>query len=178
MERTAGDATSELALIRAALARLQKHLDPDETGESPDEASEVLRSGEDDELPLSPVQFARLIYRFRRARDRAFGEIFGEPAWDILLDLYVAGTERRTVSVTSACIASASPQTTALRWLTRLSEEGLIERRVDPADARRIYVQLTTRGRETIDTQLRAMLRTLAAAYGIIGMGRENAPQT
>ena len=39
-------------------------------------------------------------------------ELFGEPAWDILLDLYIANVENKPVSVSSACIGSAAPPTT------------------------------------------------------------------
>jgi hypothetical protein len=36
-------------------------------------------------------------------------ELFKDPAWDILLDLYVARADGRGISVSSACIASGAP---------------------------------------------------------------------
>lgn len=69
-----------------------------------------------------------------------------EPAWDILLDLFIAQGEGKTVSVSSACIGSASPPTTGLRWLGVLADEGLIVRENDPADHRRVLVRLTPAG--------------------------------
>ena len=99
------------------------------------------------------VQMARLAYAKRRKRGAIFGdpELIGEPARDILLDLYIAHSEDKPVSVSSACIGSASPPTTGLRWLSILTEQGLVERRQDPRDQRRVLVQLTERALEAMD---------------------------
>ena len=89
-------------------------------------------------------------YRDRRRRSTIFGDdtLFGEPAWDILLDLFVAGERGNRVAVTSACIGSGVPSTTALRWLSVLETRGLIEREYDNQDARRSFVRLTAQGRK------------------------------
>jgi len=109
---------------------------------------------------LSPTQrrkvfadMARATYAKRRKRSAIFGdpELFGEPAWDILLDLYIAQAEEKPVSVSSACIGSASPPTTGLRWLGVLAEQGLIEREHDPEDQRRVLVHLTEKGLGAMD---------------------------
>jgi hypothetical protein len=94
------------------------------------------------------AELAREMYRNRRLRAKIFGSeaLFGEPAWDILLDLFVAAKDGRRVSVMSACIGSAVPSTTALRWIAALEREELIIREDDPEDARRTYVMLTERG--------------------------------
>jgi hypothetical protein len=43
------------------------------------------------DVPAPVVEEARRHYRLRRMRDQEFGPaLFGEPAWDILLDLYIA----------------------------------------------------------------------------------------
>lgn len=92
------------------------------------------------------LRHARRTYRNRRTRGALFGDeaLFGEPAWDILLDLFIAAKEGKRVPVTSACIGAAVPTTTALRWLTILEERGLVLREADPSDARRIFVRLST----------------------------------
>lgn len=89
--------------------------------------------------------WAKTEYHERMMRRDTFEQsyIMGEPAWDILLDLCVAEIERRQVSVTSACIASGVPVTTALRWLALLEQDALIERKADPLDKRRTMVRIS-----------------------------------
>jgi DNA-binding MarR family transcriptional regulator len=88
---------------------------------------------------------AAAIYRFRRRRDALFGKgLFADPAWDILLDLYVAHAANRRVCVSSACIAASAPATTALRWIKVLERAGLIIRSSDAEDARIVYVSLSS----------------------------------
>jgi hypothetical protein len=44
-------------------------------------------------------------------REQFFGpDLFADPAWDILLDLYAARLEQQRVAVSSLCIAAAVPQ--------------------------------------------------------------------
>lgn len=96
------------------------------------------------------------VLQARRSRTRIFGEdacLFGEPAWDILLDLYVQPATR-PVSVSSACIASGVPDTTALRWLDQLKRRDLIRRFADPNDRRRHFVSLAPRGHSLVEAWL------------------------
>lgn len=91
------------------------------------------------------LRHARRTYRNRRSRATVFGDenLFGEPAWDLMLDLFIAAKERKRVPVTSACIGAAVPTTTALRWLAVLEERSLVVREADPSDARRVFVRLS-----------------------------------
>lgn len=96
-------------------------------------------------------ELARGIYRSRRSRDRILpNELFGEPAWDLMLDLFASECEGRRISVTSACIAASVPPTTGLRWISVLITFGLVARVEDPADRRRAYIDLTPRGRSAM----------------------------
>lgn len=109
------------------------------------------------ERPPRPARnrlaLARKAYALRRKRAALFGnpDLFGEPAWDILLDLYIAAGEGKPVSVSSACIGSAAPPTTGLRWLGVLADEGLVVREADAEDHRRVLVRLTSAGHAAMD---------------------------
>ena len=88
----------------------------------------------------------RRLIRHRQLRARYFdGQLFADPAWDMLLDLCAARAEHRRVSVTSLCIASAVPPTTALRWIGQMVEQGLFVRVGDRADRRRAFIELSDR---------------------------------
>jgi DNA-binding MarR family transcriptional regulator len=80
----------------------------------------------------------------RELRDRFLDpQLFGEPAWDMLLDLYEAALAQQRLSVSAVCVGSRVPATTALRWLKLMERKGLIYRTPDPMDARRIFVSLS-----------------------------------
>lgn len=85
----------------------------------------------------------RRMLRHRRMREQYFpADLFADPAWDMLLDLYAARLERQPVSVSSLCIAAAVPATTALRWIKTMTDAGLFLREADPLDGRRIFIAL------------------------------------
>lgn len=101
------------------------------------------------------LALARELYAERRRRHRFFEEdFFGEPAWDILLDLYIASRENRRVPTTSACIGAHVPPTTALRWLRMLEARGLVEREHDGRDGRRTFVGLSEKGLASMESFL------------------------
>jgi hypothetical protein len=94
--------------------------------------------------------------------------LFADPGWDILLDLYVERVERRSVTVSSACIAANVPTTTGLRWLERLHRRGLITRTPDARDGRKVYIGLT-------DIAVEKITASIDAAVGSdrkLGLGR------
>ena len=86
----------------------------------------------------------RRMLRQRRMREQYFpADLFADPAWDMLLDLYAARLERQPVSVSSLCIAAAVPATTALRWIKTMTDAGLFLREADALDGRRIFIALS-----------------------------------
>jgi len=126
---------------------------------------------------------ARELYTERRRRSRYFDtDLFGEPSWDILLDLYIAACEDRRVPTTSACIGAHVPPTTALRWLRLLEARGLVEREHDGRDGRRTFVGLSARGMEAMEAflgstraKLLLELATFAEAEAIAAVERHAA---
>ena len=100
---------------------------------------------------LPDSRLVRKIISNRKARSQFFdGELFADPAWDMLLDLTAARVERTRISVTSLCIASGVPPTTALRWMGVMVDAGIFERTSDELDARRKFVRLSNKGAECI----------------------------
>lgn len=96
--------------------------------------------------PEPDSRTVRATIRARRLRDQHFApELFADPAWDMLLDLYAARLEGRRVSVSSLCIAAAVPPTTALRWIGTMHDAELFGREPDPTDKRRAHITLTER---------------------------------
>ncbi len=101
--------------------------------------------------PLPDPRLVRRIIRQRQLRARFFdGELFADPAWDMLLDLTAARVEHTRVSVTSLCIASGVPPTTALRWIGQLTEMGMLERIEDDTDRRRAFIALTEKAADAM----------------------------
>lgn len=112
--------------------------------------------------PVDAVMIRRLL-RLRRDRDRYFpAELFADPAWDMLLDLTAAQLEGKLVPVSSLCIAAAVPTTTALRWVRSLTEAGLLERQIDPTDARRNHIRLSDDASSAMLAYLRAFSEVFA----------------
>jgi hypothetical protein len=114
--------------------------------------------------PVTAVQLREVI-RARRLREQYLpGDLFADPAWDMMLDLMAARLAGERVSVSSLCIAASVPPTTALRWIRQLTDRGLLTRDADPNDGRRIFIDLSD---ETADALIRwhnASRRSLALA--------------
>jgi hypothetical protein len=95
-------------------------------------------------IPAAVAAAAKASYRLRREREKLFGAgLFADPIWDMLLDLLIAAAEGRRVCVSSACIASSVPVSTALRHIAHMEKLGLVMRMPNPKDSRSSYVELT-----------------------------------
>ena len=63
----------------------------------------------------------------RRAREEFFDRnLFSDPAWDIMLELYAARLGGRTVSIAELVASSFTPQSTLERWLAALEEHDVV----------------------------------------------------
>ena len=114
-----------------------------------DRKGEIIRPTS---FPKARARFARETIRRRRKRDDHFPPgLFADPGWDILLDLYAAHYEGEAVSVSSLCIAAAVPQTTALRWITTMTNDGWLVRWEDAGDRRRAYLKLSEKAKNRMD---------------------------
>ena len=118
-----------------------------------------LESGAPDaEVPdgeeLKLEQRARRLLENRRKRIAIFGaQMFAEPAWDMLLLLFLSGRGRRQTQ-SSLCELSGASRSTAMRWIEFLAGRGLVRREDHPTDKRHNFVSLTEKGRHLLDLYL------------------------
>jgi hypothetical protein len=120
----------------------------------------IGRSAAGDELTRDRerAKWVRRQIRHRRAREQFFpSDLFADPAWDMLLDMFAARLERQSVSVSSLCIAAAVPATTALRWIKTLTDAGLFIREADAQDGRRIFIAMSDKAFEAMERYLEAL---------------------
>lgn len=147
--------SSEVSRIATTLARLSSESDlfagkeqPRHTGPVPEVSPEVIAS----------------VMRARRLRANYFEpELFADPAWDMLLELFHCELTHRRVPVSNLCSAAAVPATTALRWLKTMVDKGLVIRRDDPLDGRRVYVELQPQTSEALKRYFGAVAEAPAA---------------
>ncbi|MCB2066008.1 MAG: MarR family transcriptional regulator [Erythrobacter sp.] len=101
--------------------------------------------------PLPSARLVRRVIAVRKARAKFLDtQLFADPAWDMLLDLTAARVEHSRVSVTSLCIASGVPPTTALRWIGQMQDAGLFEREEDDIDRRRAFIRLSDKAADAM----------------------------
>jgi len=88
----------------------------------------------------------------RRDIGRHLGfEIFSNPAWDMMLDLYRAFLLGQQISISSLTLASNVPATTARRSIAAIVEAKLAYYRPDPTDRRRVHIEITPRAVEKLE---------------------------
>lgn len=111
------------------------------TGSNDDQ--EIAPSYSDDELAIA----AASIYRLRFQRANQFDPtLFGEPAWDMLLDLFIQRVKGKRVSTTGLCLGADVPHSTGLRHIERMCDEGILRRCTAKDDKRLILIELTPKG--------------------------------
>jgi DNA-binding MarR family transcriptional regulator len=104
-----------------------------------------------------PTHGARLSAIPLVLRKRGGCDLFGDPALEMLLHLVVADRDRRSLSLKSLARATATPPSSAVRWVERLVSAGCVERTRNCSDKRVLDVALTDHGRDVIR----------AAAFGL-----------
>jgi DNA-binding MarR family transcriptional regulator len=98
--------------------------------------------------PRSLASIARTLveHHLRRSQYIA-GAVFEDPQWLMTLELFIAGEERREVSVSSLCFASGVPATTALRHIRALEARDVFTRLSYPKDRRISHIRLSESSR-------------------------------
>lgn len=102
-----------------------------------------------------PVMVARKLLWESARRARALPRVeMHDPQWMMLLELFVAGEESRTVNVKTLCMVSHVPSTTAARHLTHLERLGMVRRTANPADGRSFHFSLAAATRDRMRAYL------------------------
>lgn len=128
--------SEEVSRVAAALSRLS-------TVSSGPPLSPATMAPPRGDLPDVSAEGIRTMIRARRSRANHLpADLFADPAWDMLLDLLQAEIVQHRVPVSSLCIAAAVPATTALRWIKSMTDRGILVRRDDPHDGRRVFIEM------------------------------------
>ena len=128
--------SEEVSRIASTLARLS-------TASAGPPLSPATMAPPREDVPNVSAEALRAMIRARRLRSTYLpADLFADPAWDMLLDLLQAEIVQHRVPVSSLCIAAAVPATTALRWIKSMTERGLLVRRDDPHDGRRVFIEM------------------------------------
>ena len=113
---------------------------------------------------------ARQTLAGRRQRDRYFDPmVFSNPAWDMLLSIYVASAEGRVQSVLDCCAAAPVAQGVALRWLAYLKQEEMVIETRDAGQSRQTHIRLSDQMHLTISAYLGSLIG--------LGVGPEPSPR-
>ena len=83
----------------------------------------------------------------RRGREAAIGrELFSDPAWDILLELYAARLGQRRMFLRELARSIDTPQSTAARWISVLSDRGLVTTTNERRETAGAAIELSAEG--------------------------------
>jgi DNA repair protein RadC len=104
----------------------------------------LLRSPDPPAASDVALENAKATLRRRMLRDQLFGapELFGDPAWEMLIDIFIHECEGNPLPVSSLCVTPSIPMSSALRLCQKLCDAGIIYRVPDPGDGRRSFVSL------------------------------------
>lgn len=152
MNEDAGMSLGELATLGMRLLKeAQHHHISEPKGELTndiDRPSEVFIRMADNELNVR-----------QERRMRLGSTLFGEPAWEILLDAYLALGEGRLLKTTAVCAQADIPIATGLRYIAHLEGMGLVQRVQAENDSRVRHVTLTRKGVDEVTSYFEFRLR-------------------
>jgi CheY-like chemotaxis protein/DNA-binding MarR family transcriptional regulator len=143
------------AVKQAQLARKRRRL----LAQSPPPVAEARKLAAEPGLTERKRLALKELRDIRKVRSKYFpSELFSDPCWEMLLDLYDAQLAGAEVTVTSLGAASGASATTALRRMENLQSHALIERLADSADKRRTIVRLTEAGLTAVEQFFESLL--------------------
>lgn len=149
LDRIARDFSApQMRALGASLLKLADALDQDwHPARVKSQFGWMTRAGQIERRALNLAQVATSLRAKAKHRTKHLSpEFLGEPAWEMLIELFVQFAGGAKVSTKSLCIASGVPDTTAMRLIDRIEGAGLLERTQSPVDKRITLVGLTKQG--------------------------------
>lgn len=125
---------------------------PSSGGDAGDEGALVRR------FCLRTAKHLSNLHRERAKVFAADAALFHDPAWEILLNLYIAYCEGRRPIRGEATMKDRLPPTTGLRVLANLEERGLVKTEIHPTNGRVLLQSLTDRGVALMEACLQKMV--------------------
>lgn len=116
--------------------------------------SRALRSSSVDHKTITHI--ARRLFEERQLRNQhlPLSDMFGEPAWDVLLFIFVSQAKGKGAKVDGLAIASRMPVTEALRWLERLEKREMVFAFRDEENSGEVFLRLTAKGHSAMSQYL------------------------
>jgi hypothetical protein len=125
----------------------------------------ALPRGADDEGAATPRSFvrqfslldcARMTRSARLRHSDTFPKgVFRDRSWDIMIELFIAKGEARTLCLKDAMVIAGDSPAGSVRRIDSLESAGLVQRRIDPDDHRRILIALSDDGNRAMTSFLR-----------------------
>jgi DNA-binding MarR family transcriptional regulator len=131
-----GDLASELAGIAARMSAMASR------------PNLLLERG------ASATSQIRTLLQARHKRSAALGLDLVHPGWSLLLVLFRAHLEDRPIRMARLATDAHVSMTATMRWTGLFLDDGLAERRSDPASARGVLFALSAEGVERVRRQL------------------------
>ncbi len=105
------------------------------------------------------VMLAKALLPCRRRRSGLFAGVhFHDPAWDMMLELYVGAADGRQFRVSKLLNKANGSQATALRYFESLEDKGFVCRIDDPDDGRSNLALMQPRLKDAMNEWLRLLL--------------------
>lgn len=94
---------------------------------------------------MTPREYFSSLLDLRRLRERYFGsELFGEPAWDILLELMLARIDERELRASELTTHGNSPSVVARHYIEVMEQAKLVETLINTGNTEDPYLALSS----------------------------------
>ncbi len=111
------------------------------------------------DVATARLAVAKALLLCRRRRQKLFSGVqFADPAWDMILELYVAAAEGERFRISRLCVQTDGSTSTATRHRQVLEAKGFISRADDPEDGRSSFAVMEPKLKSAMDEWLSSFL--------------------